>query len=228
MSTIIKTAPIALLMLIIGAAVVADRAHAQVNPYRVQQRYNEAAKGADIDDWARRLEEDDAHTRLEAVKSLGNSAEPEAIEHLMEAMADPDEAVKIKAIDYLGKLRATDATTIMVQKLFMRDTSDFERQRLLIALGRIADPKTIRPIAEFLAQDRNPVTQGTALYTLGEIGDASVIEPLQKVQVESDNPDLIRLAGEAVAKINRRLSPSTIAVTVPALEDDETAPGGTP
>jgi HEAT repeat protein len=146
----------------------------------------------------------------------------------MEAMADPDEAVKIKAIDYLGKLRATNATTIMVQKLFMRDTGDFERQRLLIALGRISDPKTIRPIAEFVAQDQNPVTQGTALYTLGEIGDSSVIEPLQKVQVESDNPDLVRLAGEAVAKINRRLSPSTVAVTVPALEDDETVPGGTP
>lgn len=210
---------------LLGAVLIARSAEAQVSPHRVQQRYNEATKGKDIDDWVRRMEDKDPRTRLEAVKSLGLSGEPDAIEHMIEAMADPDDAVKIKAIDFLGKLRATDATTIMVQKLFMRDTGDLEQQRILVALGRIADPKTIRPITEFLEQDANPITQGTAVYTLGEIGDSSVIAPLQKIQIESTNPDLARLAGESVTKVNRRLSPATVAVTIPALEEDA-KPGG--
>ncbi len=213
---------------LLGAVLIARSADAQVSPYRVQQRYNEATKGKDIDDWVRRMEEEDPRTRLEAVKSLGQSGEPDAIEHLIEAMADPDDAVKIKAIDYLGKLRATDATTIMVQKLFMRDTGDLEQQRILVALSRISDPKTIRPITEFLEQDSNPTTQGNAVYTLGEIGDASVIAPLQKLQVESTNPILARLAGEAVTKVNRRLSPATVAVTIPALEEDPKPGSGPP
>lgn len=213
---------------LLGTVLIIRSAQAQVSPYRVQQRYNEATKGKDIDDWARRMREDDPKTRLEAVKSLGLSGDPEAIEHLIEAMSDPDDAVKIKAIDYLGKLRATDATTIMVQKLFMRDTGDLEQQRILVALGRIGDPKTVRPITEFLEQDSNPITQGTTVYTLGEIGDGSVLEPLQKIQIESTNPALARLAGEAVTKVNRRLSPATVAVTIPALEEDPAPGSGAP
>lgn len=212
----------------LAALLPAMDAAAQVNPYRVQQRYQDATKGADIDDWARRMKDEDAHTRLEAVKSFGESGDPEAIEHLIEAMADPDPAVKIKAIDYLGKLRATQATTIMVQKLFMRDVDALEKQRILVALGRIGDLKAVEPVTDFLAQDTTPATRATAVFTLGEIGDRSAIEPLQKVQVDSTDPDLARLAGEAVAKIERRLSPATVAVTVPALEEEEPAARGAP
>lgn len=205
----------------LASLLLATEAAAQVNPYRVQQRYQDATKGADIDDWARRMKDEDAHTRLEAVKSLGESADPEAVEHLIEAMADPDPAVKIKAIDYLGKLRATQATTIMVQKLFMRDVDTLEKQRILVALGRIGDLKAVQPVSDFLAQDTAPATRATAVFTLGEIGDRSAVEPLQQIQIGSADPDLARLAGEAVAKIERRLSPATVAVTVPALEEDQ-------
>jgi HEAT repeat protein len=210
----------ACLVTIVSIATV-ERAFAQVSPYRVQQRYNEATKGADIDDWARRMKEEDPHTRLEAVKSFGESNDPEAIEHLIEAMADTDRAVRIKAIDYLGKLRATQATTLMVQKLFLRDIDAFDKQRILVALGRIGDVKAIGPVSDFLEQDTDPTTRATAVFALGEFGDRATIEKLQKVQVESNDPNMERLAGEAVAKINRRLSPSTVAVTVPALEEDQ-------
>lgn len=202
----------------------ASTVSAQVNPYRVQQRYNEAKKGKSIDEWTKRLNDDDPARRLEAVKSLGESGQPDAIEYLIQATGDPDQAVKIKAIDYLGKLRATDATQVLAQKLFMREVERPVKQRILVALGRMGDAKAAQPIGEFLSQDTDPAMRGTAVFALGEIGDASTIPRLEQVQRQASDPHLERLAGEAIAKINLRLSPASVAVSVPALVEDEQRP----
>jgi HEAT repeat protein len=197
---------------------------AQVNPYRVQQRYNDAKKGKSIDEWTKRLNDPDPAQRLEAVKSLGESGQPDAIEYLIQATGDPEEAVKIKAIDYLGKLRATDATQVLVQKLFMRDVEPPLKQRILVALGRMGDTKAAQPISEFLKQDTDSAVSGTAVFALGEIGDASVIAHLEQIQRSASDPHLARLAGEAIQKIQLRISPASVAVTVPALVDEDQRP----
>lgn len=196
-------------------------AAAQVNPYRVQQRYNEAKKGKSIDEWTKKLNDSDPTERLEAVRSLGESGQPDAIEYLIQATGDPDDAVKIKAIDYLGKLRATDATQVLVQKLFLRDTEPPVKQRILVALGRMGDSKAAAPIAEFLSRDNDPAMCGTAVFALGEIGDGTTIGKLEALQQRTSDPHLDQLAAEAVQKIKLRLSPSSVAVTVPALADDD-------
>ena len=208
---------------VVLSLILADAAGviAQVNPYRVQQRYNDAKKGKSIDEWTKRLNDPDPAQRLEAVKSLGDSGQPEAIEYLIQATGDPSEAVKIKAIDYLGKLRATDATQVLVQKLFMSDVEPPLKQRILVALGRIGDTKAAQPISEFLKQDTDAAISGTAIFTLGEIGDAGVIPHLEQMQRNASNPHLARLAGEAIQKIQLRISPASVAVTVPALVDDD-------
>jgi HEAT repeat protein len=193
---------------------------AQVNPFRVQQRYKEASKGKSIDDFTKRLNDPDPAVRLEAVKSLGESGQDDAIEYLIQATGDSDQSVMIKAIDYLGKLRATAATQILVQKLFMRDVPVPVQQRILVSLGRMGDVRAAGPIGEYLGRDTDPETKGTAIFALGEIGDQASIPKLQAVQTDSPDAHMQRLAGEAVAKINRRLSPSTVAVEIPALEDD--------
>jgi HEAT repeat protein len=202
----------------------ASGALAQVNPYRVQQRYNDAKKGKSIDEWTKRLNDPDPTQRLEAVKSLGDSGQPGAVEYLIQATGDPSDAVKIKAIDYLGKLRATEATQVLVQKLFMRDVEPPLKQRILVALGRIGDTKAAQPISEFLKQDSDPAISGTAVFTLGEIGDASVIPHLEQMQRNASDPHLARLAGEAIQKIQLRISPASVAVTVPALVDEDQRP----
>lgn len=209
-------APIALL-----AALGPANALAQVNPYRVQQRYDNAKKGKSIDEWTKKLRDEDPSKRLEAVKSLGESDKPEAVEYLIEATGDPNEAVRIKAIDHLGRMRATAATSVLVQKLFMRDVDMAAKQRILVALGRMGDAKAAEPIGQFIGQTSDPAIAGTAIFALGEIGDQSVIPRLEHIQRTANDPHLSQLAGEAVAKINRRMSPSTVAVTVPALEEDK-------
>ena len=197
---------------------------AQVNPYRIQQRYNDAKKGKSIDEWTKRLNNSDPAQRLEAVKSLGESGQPEAIEYLIQATGDPAEAVKIKAIDYLGKLRATDATQVLIQKLFMRDVEPPLKQRILVALGRMGDTKAGQPISEFLKQDNDPAISATAVFALGEIGDEGVIPHLEQMQRSASDPHLARLAGEAIQKIQLRISPASVAVTVPALVEDDQRP----
>ena len=197
---------------------------AQVNPFRVQQRYKEASSGKSIDDFTKRLQSDKPEERLDAVKSLGESGKPEAIEYLIQATGDPDQSVMIKAIDYLGKLRATAATQILVQKLFMRDVPVQVQQRILVSLGRMGDVRAAAPIAEYIGRDIDPETKGTAVFALGEIGDQASIPKLQEIQTTATDPHMQRLAGEAVAKIDRRLSPSTVAVQIPALEDENKPP----
>jgi HEAT repeat protein len=198
---------------------------AQVNPFRVQQRYKEASSGKSIDDYTKRLNDPDPATRLDAVKSLGESGKEEAIEYLIQATGDSDEGVRIKAIDYLGKLRATAATQILVQKLFMRDVPVPVQQRILVSLGRMGDVRAAAPIAEYMTRDIDAATKGTAVFALGEIGDQASIPKLQAVQTDpQSDAHMQNLAGEAVAKINRRLSPSTVAVQIPTLEDPDKPP----
>jgi HEAT repeat protein len=197
---------------------------AQVNPFRVQQRYKESSEGKSIDDYTKRLNDDDPTKRLEAVKNLGESNKPEAIEYLIQATGDPNDGVSIKAIDYLGKLRATAATQILVQKLFMRDVPLPVQQRILVSLGRMGDVRAAAPIAEYMSRAIDAETRGTAVFALGEIGDSASIPKLQTLQADGSDPHMQRLAGEAIAKINRRLTPSTVAVQIPALEDPDKPP----
>jgi hypothetical protein len=121
------------------AVAIAAPAVAQVNPFRVQQRYKEASRRQEH----RRLHQASERPRSRgaprAVKSLGESGKTEAIEYLIQATGDSDQSVMIKAIDYLGKLRATAATQILVQKLFMRDVPVPVQQRILVSLGRMGD-----------------------------------------------------------------------------------------
>lgn len=194
---------------------------AQVNPYRVQQRYNDAKQGKSIDEWTKKLNDSDPAQRLEAVRSLGESGQAEAIEYLIQATGDPDDAVKIKAIDYLGKLRATDATQVLVQKLFLRETEPPVKQRILVALGRMGDAKAAPSIAEFLGHDSDPAMCATAVFALGEIGDADTVPKLEALRQRTTDPHLNQLAGEAISKIRLRLSPSSVAVTIPALVDED-------
>ena len=210
--------------LLVVAYAAPTLAQQQVNPFRVQQRYKEATKGKSIDDFTKRLNDSDPAVRLEAVKSLGDSGQDDAIEYLIQATGDSDESVMIKAIDYLGKLRATAATQILVQKLFMRDVPVPVQQRILVSLGRMGDVRAAPPIGEYLGRDTNPETRGTAVFALGEIGDQASIPKLQTIQTDATDPHMQLLAGEAVAKINRRLSPSTVAVKIPALEDENKPP----
>jgi HEAT repeat protein len=179
-------------------------AAAQINSNQIRERYERQSKGGTrIDDFVKKLESSEAEERLEGVKSLGDSKESKAIPYLIQAVGDPDMRVKAKAIDLLGGLRADDATPVLVQCLFRRDTDSQLKQRIVAALGKIGDPRATQPILEFLQRDLDDGARGTAIFALGEIGAPEALESLlQLAQVEED-PKLRRLAGEAAAKVRQ-------------------------
>ncbi len=184
-----------------------ERVGTELSGDRVRDRINRRQKGANLTEWVRRLSHDRPETRLEAVKSLGNSKDPKAIEHLLGATADVDIRVKVKAIEYLGELRATDATPVLVQQLFLRDVNPGVKQKVLIALGKIGDPRGAQPIMEFLKRDLDEPTTGVALFALREVGNDSVLAFLDHFSRNEPSPDLRRLAAEAAKNIRHRLSP---------------------
>lgn len=174
---------------------------------RVQERMDKKKKGTNITEWVRRLRNDRPETRLEAVKSLGDSKDPKAIEHLLGATEDVDLRVKVKAIEYLGNLRATDATPVLSQQLFRRDVHPAVKQKILIALGKIGDPRGADPIMDFLRRNLDLPTKGVALFALRAVGNDSTLAFLDGFAQAEPSPPLRQLAADAATDIRHRLSP---------------------
>jgi HEAT repeat protein len=174
---------------------------AQISGEQVRQRYEKNTKGANISDYSKRLQSEDADTRLEAVKSLGASKDKAAVEHLIRALGDTDVRVQAKAIDMLGQMRANESTPVLVQYLFLRTTEPQMKQRILASLGKIGDPRAAQPIVEFLHRDLDPATRGTAIYALGDIGSSEAVQPLSEISVADKDPTARRLASEALNKV---------------------------
>jgi HEAT repeat protein len=174
----------------------------------VVSRYNKATKGRSLTEWVKHLGDEDPVRRLDAVKSLGDSNDPKAIDYLIQAVNDPDPRVESKAVDYLGKLHAADSTPFLIQKLVTVGTRDRLRHRIVMTLGKIGDPRASRPLLQYVMQDGNPDIRGAGIFALGEIGDQSIREDLQRFSDYEDDPRLKRLAGEALTKIaTRQLAP---------------------
>lgn len=184
-----------------------ERIGNQLSGDRVRDRMNRKQKGATLTEWVRRLQNDRPETRLEAVKSLGDSKDPKAIEYLMSATADTDIRVKNKAIEYLGNLRATDATPVLVQQLFLREVSTGIKHKILVALGKIGDPRGAAPIMEFLKRRLDHNVKAVAIRALSDVGNDSVLSFLDEISHTETSQPLRRLAADAAVSIRHRLSP---------------------
>ena len=196
----VRGAVVTALLLAFGAA----PATAQISAKQIQDRYQKNTKGSSIDDYVRKLNGTDMDERLKAINSLSESHDPKAIEYLLQALGDEDMRIKAKAIDALGNMRATEATPVLIQQLFLRGTEPSVKRRILASLGKIGDPKSAKPIVEFLQRDLDVDTRGTAIYALGDIGSPDSIPALDEISSESTNPTLQRLAREATVKVKYR------------------------
>ena len=117
--------------------------------------------------------------------------------------------VRIKAIDTLGQMKAKDATPLLIQQLFMRDTDLPTKRRILACLGKIGDTRATGPILDFLGRDVDPAARGNAIFSLGDIGDPAAVLPLQAIANDGD-PMLRGIASEALRKIRAKPAPSVV------------------
>ena len=182
---------------------------------RLRQEKQRRGSGPEMEEIIRRLGNDRPETRMSAVKSLGEMKNPKTIDYLLNATADADIRVKVKAIEYLGNMRATDATPALAQQLFLRDVHAGVKKKVLIALGKIGDPRGAMPIIEFLRRDLDEPTKGTALFALKEVGTEDVLTFLDEFSRIEESVPLRRLAADAAMDIRHRLSPE-FAPVVPS------------
>lgn len=190
--------------IVLLALVLTGTAGAQISSNQVKDRYDRNTKGTSIEDFVRKLNSDDPEKRLEGVKSLAESKDPKAVEHLVQAVGDSDMRIKAKAIDGLGDLRAADATPVLIQHLVLRETDEIVRQRILASLGKIGDPRAVPAIIDFLQRDMDPQTRSTAIFALGEIGNPDALPTLEDLVEKTEDPMVRRIAGDAVNKIHHQ------------------------
>ena len=214
-----------LAMILVPAAALAQNPFDPSDSPRTKMR-DRASRGGQstgpkVEDQLKKLASDDPDERIEGVRGLAESGDPKAIEYLIGAANDPDDRVRVKAIDSLGQLKAKDAVPLFVQKLFLRDTDEPTKARILAALGKIGDDRATNPLVDFLSRDADKPIRGHAIYALGEIGDARAIPGLEKFATTTDDEALRTLATETARKIRDRPAP---VAQPPALATDRRAP----
>jgi HEAT repeat protein len=178
---------------------------AQQSPPPVQ-RYNRIARGANIDEWHRRLFDPDPAVRLEAVESLGKDGTEQSVKPLLDATADEDPRVRMMAIDYLGAIGSPLATQVLTQYLFLRQTDEKALQRILVALGKIRDPHSVKPVADFASKTKNEELRCGAIFALGEIGGLEAMKAVKPFAEQLTDQPAQRVAKDAITKINTRLA----------------------
>jgi hypothetical protein len=181
-----------------------------------EARYRHERNGGTLDQWLRVLESPDDGRRLEVMDDLGRSTDPRAITYLLKAIDDPDPRIQAKAIDYLGIRRATDATPVLIRKLFLTGAPSAMRQHILSALGKIGDPSASRPILDFATQETSADVRGTAVYALGEIGDQTIQEDLKRLGNDEADPRVKQLVDEALVKMTTLSRPKSQTFVPPS------------
>jgi HEAT repeat protein len=188
----------------------------------LRDRYEKPRQQQKLEDAIRKFGEEDLTTRLEGVEGLGENAEdPKAIEYLLRGAADGDLSVRVKSIDVVGNARIKQAVPLLVQQLFMRDTTLATKQHILAALGKIGDPSATKPILDFLARDVDPSVRGSAVYALGDIGDRAALPSLEKLAKNTTDENFRGLTQSAIRKIEQKPAPSVVP---PALADRRAPP----
>src|SRR5262249_55438708 len=89
---------------------------------RLRDTYQKPQDTQKLSDAVRKLKSDDPDDRIEGVSMLANVNDPKAVEYLVAAASDPDMRIRVKAIDVIGQVKAKEATPLLIQELFMRDT----------------------------------------------------------------------------------------------------------
>jgi HEAT repeat protein len=129
--------------------------------------------------------------RNKAAEGLGELRDARAVEPLSHALKDPDQGVRWKAAEALGKIGAP-AVGPLIAALNDRDSD--VRWKAAIALGETKDPQAVDPLIHTLG-DEDRYVRSRAAIALGEIG-IPARDALIRVLESGDEP---RRWGAAIA-----------------------------
>ena len=115
----------------------------------------------DIPRLTRLLQYPDFSVQWKAAEALG-SLGPEAVDHLIRALAEQDISAKLGAIEALADIRDTRAVTPLIN-LLKFDESNEVRWACAIALREIGDTAAVDPLREMLMSNDKYVRHGCAV-----------------------------------------------------------------
>jgi HEAT repeat protein len=179
---------------------------AQLSRHPAVKRYDRVARGANVEEWERRLLDPKVKIRLEAVESLGEDGSEESVPGLIDALADPDHRVQVRALDYLGSIGDPRATPVIMQFLFLSHVEKPTKLRALTALGRMKDPTMSEPLLNYAASVPDADLASRAVYAIGELGDPAVEDRLREMRDAAKTPEFARLCDDAINKIEKQIA----------------------
>jgi HEAT repeat protein len=132
------------------------------------------------DDTAKYLEalkSENITVRKEAVYYLGENKEEDAVPLLIQLLSqDQSKEVRIKAIEALGKIGGIDNNSHVDTLIGILRENDTEILTAAVeALGKIKDPKAVKPLINLLD---NRDIRLAAIWALGNVGDKGAVPAL--------------------------------------------------
>lgn len=121
------------------------------------------------------MEDKDTAARMEAIKKMVQSKDPQAEPPLIKVLKDENKAVRWAAIEALGELRSKAAVPALLAYLEKREAYRWGKILTANALGEIQDPNTVKPLLALLKKHDNPIIQRIIILALGKIGNAKAI-----------------------------------------------------
>ena len=117
----------------------------------------------------------DEDNRAQALRQMGRSRSPMALDQLIQALNDANPEVRRQAAQGLGEARASQAIDPLIEEL--KDEESDIRTEAIEALGKIGDPTIIDHLIEAL-NDPDTRVQISAIRALSEVGNEEARELL--------------------------------------------------
>ena len=147
----------------------------------------------------------DTAARMEAVRRLGESKDPRALELLLKAVEDANKSVRWAALEALGDLGDRRALPAILQFLKKKEPYSWGRRVAANTLGNLKDPAAVEALIELLKED-DPYVRRNAAWALGKLKDERAVPPLIELLKDSNEwlrksvqGILVKMAGGSIA-----------------------------
>lgn len=177
------------------------------------------------------LRDEDARTRLEAAKALGEIGNPSAVEPLIAALKDVNAEVRGAAVVSLSYMK--DPRVVEPLIAVLKDESKQVRLYAAGALGRAKDPRAIEPLVAAL-KDQAVEVRGRAAAGLGSLKDprtlGALIQALRELKdressAPAEKQEVMAARNEVRSAINQLLEgtkdPAVVEQLAMALKDED-------
>jgi len=147
----------------------------------------------------RALNDNDPMTRKHAVYLLGQTRDKGSLDICLEALRDPEKAVREQASRALAEIGESASDRLIS---LLNDPDWKVRYRAAETLGMIEDKRSVSPLIRLLSDEKDHVRY-MAVKSLGRIGEKAALEPIRKCQ-EDENPYVQRMAETVVLRIGKK------------------------